>query len=368
MKKNEKIIAPLLAIVLGMIVGVILLVVSGKSPVFMFSTLIKSVVGYDILNPGPLNLRYFGEFIVASMPIILTGLAVGFAYRTGLFNIGGEGQVLLGSAAATAAAMLLPLSGPLHVIVCLLAGALAGALWAFVPGFLKVKKNINEVVTSIMLNYAGLYFSNWVVQQMPTFAKAKTDYFPASASLKSTFLSSITNNSRLHWGIIVVIIALVVYHILIEKTSFGYSLRATGFNREGARYAGMKVDRNVVYAMMISGAMAGLAGAIITLGTFGYGRQLGASEGYGFDGIAVALVGGCNSIGILFAGLLFGALKVAQPAMQALQIPKDIATIISACIILFVSMQHGIMGAACSIVDRIKSRKTIKNVDKGGEA
>lgn len=366
MKKNEKIIAPLLAILLGIVVGTLLLILSGKSPIYMFSTLLKSMIGYDILKPGPINLRYFGEFLVSSMPIILTGLSVGFAYRTGLFNIGGEGQVLVGSAAATAAALLLPLGGGfLHLLVCLLAGALAGALWAFVPGILKVKKNINEVVTAIMLNYAGLHFSNWVVQQMPTFAKAKTDYFPVS--LKSEFLAGITNNSRLHWGIIVVIVSLVIYHILIEKTSFGYSLRATGFNREGARYAGMKVDRNVVVAMMISGALAGLAGAIITLGTFGYGRQLGASEGYGFDGIAVALVGGCNSIGIFLAGLLFGALKVAQPAMQALQIPKDIATIISACIILFVSMQFGIMNFVYKISDRFKKKDENVSVN-GGEA
>ena len=365
MKKYEKIIAPLLAILLGILVGTILLVLSGRSPIYMFSTLIKSMIGYDILKPGPINLRYFGEFLVFSMPIILTGLSVGFAYRTGLFNIGGEGQVLVGSAAATAAALCLPMSGLPHLIVCLLAGALAGAFWAFIPGILQVKKNINVVVTAIMLNYVGLHFSNWVVQQMPTFAKAKTDYFPVS--LKSEFLAELTNKSRLHWGIIVVILALVIYHIIIEKTSFGYSLRATGFNREGARYAGMKVERNVVYAMMISGAMAGLAGAIITLGTFGYGRQLGASEGYGFDGIAVALVGGCNSIGIFLAGLLFGALKVAQPAMQALQIPKDIATIISACIILFVSMQYGIMDVVYKIVGKFKKKDEVAPQD-GGEA
>lgn len=366
MKKHEKIIAPLLAVLLGILVGTILLVLSGKSPVYMFSTLLKSMIGYDVLKPGPINLRYFGEFLVFSMPIILTGLSVGFAYRTGLFNIGGEGQVLVGSAAATAAALCLPLGGGIvHLVVCLVAGALAGALWAFIPGILQVKKNINVVVTAIMLNYVGLHFSNWLVQQMPTFAKAKTDYFPVS--LKSEFLSSITNKSRLHWGILVVIVALIIYHVIIEKTSFGYSLRATGFNREGARYAGMKVERNVVYAMMISGAMSGLAGAIITLGTFGYGRQLGASEGYGFDGIAVALVGGCNSIGIMLAGLLFGALKVAQPAMQALQIPKDIATIISACIILFVSMQFGIMDFVYKFTDKFKKKDEVVSQD-GGEA
>ena len=129
---------------------------------------------------------------------------------------------------------------------------------------------------------------------------------------------------------------------IIEKTSFGYGLRATGFNKEGARYAGMKVERNIVYSMMIAGAMAGLAGAIISLGTFNYGRVLSSFENYGFDGIAVALTGACNAIGVVLAGLLFGLLKVAQPILQSVGIPKEIGEIISAAIVLFVAMQYGI--------------------------
>ena len=151
-----------------------------------------------------------------------------------------------------------------------------------------------------------------------------------------------TNHSRLNLGIFFVILAVLAYWFIIEKTSFGYGLRATGFNKEGARYAGMKVERNIVYSMMIAGAMAGLAGAIISLGTFNYGRVLSSFENYGFDGIAVALTGACNAIGVVLAGLLFGLLKVAQPILQSVGIPKEIGEIISAAIVLFVAMQYGI--------------------------
>ena len=361
MKKREKVAAPLIAVLLGLLVGMIIVIASGKSPVLLISAIVKSFCGFDILAPGPINPRYFGEFIVFSMPLILTGLAVGFAYRTGLFNIGGEGQVMVGALAATVVGILVPLPPVLHAIVCLIAGGVAGALWAFLPGFLKVKRNISEVVTAIMMNYAALYFCNYILKALPGSTQTRTVDLPASALIKSDFLKQITNNSRLHWGILVVILAVIVYHIIIEKTTFGYSLRATGFNAEGARYAGMKVERNVVYAMMISGVMAGLAGAIMVLGTFGYGRVLNTAENYGFDGIAVALVGGCNAIGIFFAGLLFGLLKVAQPLMQSMQIPKDIATIISSTIIMLVAMQNGII----FIMNRLSKKK--ETAEKGSE-
>lgn len=354
MKKYEKIIAPLIAVILGILLGTVIIMASGRDPILMFSSLLKSLTGIDLLKPGPINLRYFGEFIVFSMPIILTGLAVGFAYRTGLFNIGAEGQVIVGGAVAAGAALLLDLPPVLHAIVALIIAGLGGALWAFLPGYLKVKRNISEVVTSIMMNYVALHMCNFLIKALPNSTQSRTIDLPGSALIKSPLLASLTKNSRLHWGIIVVIIAIFVFWIIIEKTTFGYGLRATGFNKEGARYAGMKVNLNVVTAMMISGFLAGLAGAIMTLGTFGYGRVLSASEGYGFDGIAVALVGGTNAVGIFLAGLLFGLLKVAQPALQSMSVPKDIAVIISSAIILFVAMQNGIMGTLYAITAKFR--------------
>jgi simple sugar transport system permease protein len=140
----------------------------------------------------------------------------------------------------------------------------------------------------------------------------------------------------------VVALAVVVFWFVIEKTTFGYRLRAVGFNKEAARYAGMKVERNIILSMMISGAFAALGGAVITLGTFNFGRVLPSFEGYGMDGIAVALVGGNAAVGVFLSGLLFGMLKAAQPLMQSQGIPKDISSIIQASIVLFVAMRLGI--------------------------
>ena len=134
-EKKRKLAAPLIAVLLGLLVGMIIVIASGKSPVLLISAIVKSFCGFDILAPGPINPRYFGEFIVFSMPLILTGLAVGFAYRTGLFNIGGEGQVMVGALAATVVGILVPLPPVLHAIVCLIAGGVAGALWAFYRAF-----------------------------------------------------------------------------------------------------------------------------------------------------------------------------------------------------------------------------------------
>ena len=144
-----------------------------------------------------------------------------------------------------------------------------------------------------------------------------------------------------------------MFWFVINKTTFGYSLRAVGFNKDAAKYAGMKVNRNIVLSMTISGAFAGLAGALITVGTFSFGRAMGAAEGYGFDGIAVALVGGTEALGTLLSGLLFGMLKAAQPLMQSQGIPKEIAGIIQASIVLFVAMQFGIS----TVLDRFRGKK-----------
>ncbi len=368
-KKIDKILIPLASVVLGILVGVIILELSGKSSASLFTGLLKAGTGIDIVK-GKVNLRYFGEFLVTSMPIILTGLSIGFAYRTGMFNIGCEGQVIMGSLASCMVAILVPMPPFIGVVICLLAGAIAGALWAFIPGILKAKFNISEVVTGIMLNYTALYGANYFLRLLPGSSPQRTVNIPQSASLSSDFLKGVTNNSRLHWGFIIVIIAVIGYWFVIEKTSFGYSLRATGFNKEGARYAGIKVNTSVVQAIMISGLLAGLAGAIIVQGTFGYGRMMTSMDQYGFDGIAVALVGLGNAVGIVFAGLLFGLLKVAQPLLQASGIPKEIGVIISSSIVFLVAIQYAIKlyGSKITKIFRKDKNKRIMSPKKVGEA
>ena len=364
LNKKERIYIPIIAVFLGILLGCLILLLSGRSPVLMFNTLVKAAIGFDPARPNlGINTRFPGEFLVSAMPIILTGLSVGFAYRTGMFNIGGEGQIIMGSLASVTVALLVPLPGILHVIVCLLAGAIAGGLWGFIPGILKARFNISEVVSGIMLNYTGMHVANFLLKMLPSSSVTRTQLIPDSASLSSSFLSSITNNSRLNWGFIVVIVATILYWFIIERTSFGYSLRATGFNKDASRYAGLKVNRNVVYSMMISGALAGLAGSVLVLGTFRFGRVMVAFDNYGFDGIAVALVGMCNAAGILLAGLLFSLLKVAQPVLQTVGVPKDIGEIVSSSIVFFVALQLAIK----IVVDKVKIKVASKHISRRKE-
>jgi simple sugar transport system permease protein len=350
-----KLLIPLMAILLGFVLGAAILIVTGRSPVDMCYALIQSVSGKN-LTAGTFNPRYIGEFIVQSMPIMLTGLSVGFAFRTGLFNIGAEGQLMMGSLAAVAVGLGVHAPPVIHIILVLLAAMATGGIWGAIPGYFKARFNVHEVVVTIMLNYVALNLNNWaIVDVFKSADRVKTAVLPDSALLKSAALSAMTNGSRLNWGFVPVILSILAYWFIIEKTTFGYSLRAVGFNKDGANYAGMKVNRNIVWSMVIAGAFAGLAGAVITVGTFSFGRALPAAEGYGFDGIAVALVGGNAAIGIFLSGLLFGMLKAAQPLMQSQGIPKDIASIIQAAIVLFIAMKYGIE----YLLTKLKPRKKV---------
>ena len=340
--RGARLLLPLLAILFGFALGALVLVVTGKSPVGMFGAMLQGVSGYNV-ESHTFNARHVGEFIAQTLPIILTGLSVGFAFRTGLFNIGAEGQLMAGSTAATAVALWVPAPPGLHVCLVLLAAMAAGGIWGAVPGYLKARFNVHEVVVAIMMNYVALFLNNWaVVELFHSTDRVRTATFPASAMLKSHALSALTSGSRLNWGFVPVLLSLFVYWFVIERTTFGFSLRAVGFNKDGARYAGMKVKRNTVASMVIAGAFAGLAGAVITVGIFSFGRALPAAEGYGFDGIAVALVGANSAIGICLSGLLFGMLKAAQLLMQTQGIPKEIASIIQGSILLFIAMKYGI--------------------------
>jgi simple sugar transport system permease protein len=341
-KERSKMLVPLLAVLLGFLTGALVIVVTGKSPLGMIQAMVRTLTGFDVTGAADFNPYYIGEFLLQSMPIILTGLSIGFAFRTGLFNIGAEGQLMVGSLAAVAVALLVKAPPVVHATLCLLGAAGAGALWGAVPGYLKARFNVHEVVVTIMLNYVALHFSNWGYLLFGSVDRVKTPEFPPSASLKSEFLTALTNGARFNWGVLVVILALVLYWFVVEKTTFGFGLRAVGFNKDAARYAGMKVERNTVLSMVIAGAFAGLAGAVITLGTFNFGRVLASMEGYGMDGIAVALVGGNAAPGILLSGLLFGMLKAAQPLMQTRGIPREISGIIQSSIVLFVAMSLGL--------------------------
>ncbi|MDR3275668.1 MAG: ABC transporter permease [Treponema sp.] len=330
-----------LAVVLGFLVATILVLAAGRNPVGMYSAIVQVVSGWD-LRRGVWNARYIGEWLVSSMPLVLCGLSMGFAARTGLFNIGAEGQYIAGITAAQFAALYGPQVPVLHAALVVLAALAAGAFWGGISGILKARFKVSEVVSTIMMNYIALYLARFFTMLIPESNTYRTPDFPETALLGSPLLASLSNGSRLNHGLWLTLLAIVFYWLVMGKTRLGYSLRATGLNKEAARYGGINVKGSITTSMAIAGAFAGLAGVIVSLGSFNYGRVLAGQDGYGFDGIAVALVGNSGAWGIALSGLLFGMLKSAQPLMQSRQIPQEITAIILGLVVVFISLRSAV--------------------------
>ena len=330
-----------LVVLLGFLVGTILVALVGKNPLNMYKAILQALSGYSIDN-GKMNVRYIGETLNYSVPFILCGLSMGFANRVGLFNIGGEGQYIMGMTVAQIIALLGPQIPVLHWLLALLGAMLIGAIWGGVVGILKAKYEVSEVVSTIMLNYVALYLSRIICLQLPGATTYRTATYPETALITNAFFQKITKNSLLNNGIFFMILAVMAFWFIMEKTSLGYGMRATGFNKEAARASGIPVVRSISISMAISGIFAGLAGGIIALGSFKYGRVIAGMDNYGFDGIAVALVGNSTALGTTLAGMLFGLLKNAQALMQAKQIPKEITFIIQGLIVIFIALRSAL--------------------------
>lgn len=330
-----------LVVLLGFLCGTILVALVGRNPLNMYKAILQSLTGYNI-DRGIWNIRYVGEWLNLSVPYIFCGLAMAFAARTGLFNIGGEGQYIMGLTMAQVIALLGPQVPVLHWVLAMLGAMLLGAIWGGIVGFLKARYEVSEVVATIMLNYVALYLSRIIIMAIPGTNTYKTVNFPETASLRAGFLSSLTNGSTLNLGLFLAIASVILYWFLMEKTNLGFGLRATGFNKDAARYGGIPVITSVVISMAVAGAFAGLGGGVVALGSFRYGRVLSGMDNYGFTGIAVALVGNNTAVGTMLAGLLFGLLAAAQPLMQSKQIPKEITFIIQGLIVVFIAIRTGI--------------------------
>jgi simple sugar transport system permease protein len=340
---NDSLVS-IVVVVLGFLVATLLLVIIQKNPGGMYKAILQVISGFSE-NRGGLwswNPRYIGEWFVSSIPLILCGLSMGFAARAGLFNIGAEGQYIAGLTAAQLIACYFPPVPVLHWVLAVLGAITAGALWGGIVGFFKARFKVSEVVATIMMNYIALYAHRIITLNIPGSNTYRTPNYPDTALIASPMLAGLTNGSRLNYSLWFVIIAVLFYFLVIEKTTLGYSLRATGLNRDAASYGGIGVNANITIAMAISGAFAGLAGASVSLGVFSYGRILAGMENYGFDGIAVALVGNSTAWGTALAGLLFGMLKSAQPLMQSRQIPKEITSIIMGLVVVFISLRAGV--------------------------
>ncbi len=330
-----------LVVLLGFFCGTILIAAVGRNPLNMYKAILQSLTGYNI-DRGIWNIRYVGEWLNLSVPYILCGLAMAFAARTGLFNIGGEGQYIMGLTIAPVIALLGPQVPVIHWVLAMVGAMLMGAIWGGIVGFLKARYEVSEVVATIMLNYVALYLSRIIIMAIPGTNTYKTVNFPETASLRVDFLSALTNGSTLNLGLFLAIASVILYWFLMEKTNLGFGLRATGFNKDAARYGGIPVVTSVVISMAVAGGFAGLGGGVVALGSFRYGRVLSGMDNYGFTGIAVALVGNNTAVGTLLAGLLFGLLAAAQPLMQSKQIPQEITFIIQGLIVVFIAIRAGI--------------------------
>ncbi|TCL56810.1 nucleoside ABC transporter membrane protein [Hydrogenispora ethanolica] len=295
----------------------------------------------------------FGETLVYVSPLILTGLGIGLAFRCGLFNIGVEGQFILGMiAAAWIGSSFTGLPAWIHIPLTMLAGILAGSIWGAIPGFLKARFGAHEVISSIMMNYMALHFTGYLVNYVliePPGSRPVTRMISDSAKL-ARFLPP----SRAHLGILIALACLVLVYLFLWKTKWGFEIRAVGLNSEAARYAGINVTHNMVLAMAVSGALAGLAGALQIQGIQYRFNDLFGFPGYGLDGIAVALLGNNHPAGILFGALLFGAMNSGALEMQSVAgISKHLIGIMQAVIIFFVGADY--------LIKKIRAQRAVRS-------
>ena len=335
---NRKSLLSMFAVILGLIAGAILMALIGNNPIDGYSYLVKG---------GVMSIERIGNTVATAAPLILTGLSVAFAFRTGLFNIGTPGQMLFGGFCATAIGLTVDLPQIVLVPLMVLLGIISGALLAVIPGVLKAKFNVHEVVSTIMMNWIAY----WIVfYAIPAYFKGESietesRALSEGATLKINALSNIFEGSFINAGVFLAIGAVILVWFILEKTVLGYELKAVGFNRHGAEYAGMPVNRNIILSMMISGALSGLAGVIQYAGNTN-AIQIGVMPSQGFDGIAVALLAANSPLGVLFSAIFFGLLYTGRGFMSAMTgIPPEIADTIISIIIYF--------AATSVIVDKV---------------
>lgn len=332
---NSNALYTFIAILFGFLVGAVLLVFAGISPAEAYVKLFTGVFS---------KLKFVMWAVIYASPLIFTGLSVAFSFRTGVFNIGAEGQFVVGSIAACIVGIVVDAPAIIHVPLCILAAAAAGSLWGVVVGFLKVKKGINEVLSFIMFNWIAFYLSNYIVN-LDYFHKegggeATKDILDSAKILLPKAIRQATGCSSANYGIVLAVIAAVLIWFLINKTTLGYQLRAVGFNRHAAEYGGINADRAVMTAMAISGALAGLGGAVQLMGMSMRVSQFASQESYGFQGITVALIASSNPIGCIFAGFFYGAMKYGGTKLSLIDAPSEVVDIIMGTIILFIAVSH----------------------------
>ncbi len=382
MSKLEKFLrgrfaAALVAVLVGFAVAAVVLAAAGYNPIGSFAALFQGALGKP---------KYIANVIIKATPILLTGVGVAFAFQTGLFNIGAEGQYILATILSTIVGVKLNLPAVIQVPLVVCSGVLGGAALGAFIGFLKAKFGIHEVITSIMTNWIMLYLNNFVVST-DTFHKTNsTAALPVNPSSYTMILPNwkkseagkallgnipwlreVMLKTDVNFGFIIAIAVAIFAGYLLSRTKLGYELRAVGYNKDAARFSGINVDRSIVLCMLISGSFCGLAGALNITGISPHTiTTLAAQEGYGFNGLSVAFIAGCSTVGcipasLLFAGLIYGGMTV----QQVMGAPSDIINIMIGTIVFFIALPGVTPMLADMVAKRRKSKEDLRVAKDG---
>lgn len=344
--------ATLLAILIGLVFGFLVMLIA--SPANAFNGFIQVLTG---------GMGKFGDVLYYATPILLTGLSVGFAFKLGLFNIGASGQYTMGMFCAMYVGFMVDLPDGLQWIVCILAGILGGMFWGIFPGIFKAFLNVNEVITAIMFNYIGMYLVDMLVTgnaSMYDSVKARTLYLPESAKMPSLGIPG----SNVSIAIIIGILLAIALYVILHNTTFGYELKATGFNKDACTYAGMNGKKNIVVTMLIAGALAGLGGAFailapttITGSSITY-EPINVIAANGFNGIAVALLGSSSPIGIIFSAIFISYIQRGGTLSALYGYKPEIIDIVIAVIIYFSSFSMLMSSMIGKVFGKRKKKET----------
>ncbi|MGT2715284.1 ABC transporter permease [Streptococcus respiraculi] len=334
-KKLQNITLPLLAVVSGLLLGAVIMLIFGYDPLWGYEELFYSAFG---------SVKSIGEIFRAMAPLIFTALGFAVASRAGFFNVGLSGQALVGWVTAGWFALENPdLPRPVLILATVIIAMIAGGIAGAIPGILRAYLGTSEVIVTIMMNYILLYSSNYVIRNV--FAadlmknKDSSINISANASYQTEWLRALTDNSRMNIGIFFAVIAVIVIWFLLTKTTLGFEIRSVGLNPTASDYAGMSAKQTIILSMIISGALAGLGGAVQGLGTFQNVYTQGGNLDIGFNGMSVALLASNSPLGIPFAAFLFGMLSIGAPGMVKAQIPPELINVVTASIIFFVGVK-----------------------------
>ena len=317
--------APIVGVIIGLMIGALLIMIAGANPVEAYKTMLVGAFG---------GKRQFTETILQTSPLLLIGLGLTAAFRARVWNIGAEGQYYMGALFGGVIALFYPhWPRPLLLITMLLAGILGGALWGIIPALLKTRKGMNEIISTLMLNYIAILFMEYLTRGP---LQDPDGYLPTSAKFAAATRLPLVLNSRVHSGFVIALVLVPIIYALLWSTPLGFRLRAVGSKASVARYAGIRVEYVIIFVLALSGGIAGLAG-IIEVGNVFYRLKGSISLGYGFSGILVALLGRLNPFGVAIAALFFAALTIGAEAMHVVyKLPVALADAIQAIIVLSV--------------------------------